>query len=163
MKIDLTLENKTNEEIQNFKNIFVKIIKRTLKKLKIKNKVSLSVSFVSDETIKLLNKEYRQIDKSTDVLSFVFNEQLDEEELTFYLSQIKIKELGDIVINYNQAKQQALQYNHSLTREVCFLFTHGLLHLLGFDHKKIDDEKNMFCLQEEILKELKINKEGESK
>lgn len=163
MKIDLTLENKTNEEIQNFKNIFVKIIKRTLKKLKIKNKVSLSVSFVSDETIKLLNKEYRQIDKSTDVLSFVFNEQLDEEELTFYLSQIKIKELGDIVINYNQAKQQALQYNHSLIREVCFLFTHGLLHLLGFDHKKIDDEKNMFCLQEEILKELKINKEGESK
>ena len=69
------------------------------------------------------------------------------------------RELGDIFISVDHAKSQAEEYGHSLRREMCFLFTHGLLHLLGYDHMKEEDEKVMFTLQKEILKELHMTRE----
>lgn len=158
MKVDLTLINDVEEEIGNYKKVFKKIIIFVLKKLKIKQNVSLSVSFVDVKEIKSLNKQYRNIDKETDVLSFVFDEQLSEKEKSFYKTKVKIKELGDIVISYEIALKQATSYNHSLNREICFLFTHGLLHLLGYDHANIEEEKQMFSLQEEVLSKLGINR-----
>ena len=67
-----------------------------------------------------------------------------------------IREIGDIIINYDRACQQAEEYNHSLKREMCFLFTHGVLHLLVYDHMNKDDEEVMFSLQRKILDDLKI-------
>ena len=104
------------------------------------NQYEISLLITNDETIHLLNKEYRQKDKPTDVLSFPM-----EDEVM----------LGDIVISLDTAKNQAQEREIGLEREIAFLFIHGLLHLLGYDHEtSVEDEKEMFALQEEILKKL---------
>ena len=91
-----------------------------------------------------LNKNYRKIDRETDVITFALedNEEVNEEEHRL---------LGDIYISVDKAKSQALEYGHSFKREICFLAVHGFLHLLGYDHMKKEDEEVMFKLQEEIL------------
>ena len=104
------------------------------------------------------NKTYRNIDRPTDVISFAF---LDSDELV----QIKGVPtlLGDIYICKEIAIKQKEEYGHSLRRELAFLFTHGLLHLFGYDHvNSIEEEKEMFSLQDEILDEVKINREKEN-
>ena len=104
------------------------------------NTYEISLLITDDETIHNLNKEYRQKDKPTDVLSF----PMDDEVL-----------LGDIVISMDTAKKQAEEREINIDREAAFLFIHGLLHLLGYDHEtSAEDEKEMFALQEEILKKL---------
>ena len=99
-------------------------------------------------TIHEINREYRKIDKETDVISFA---SLDDESL---LNMEDTVELGDIFINVEAIREQAKDYGHSLKREFCFLVIHGILHLLGYDHLNKDDEKVMFDLQEEILNEI---------
>ena len=103
------------------------------------------MTFVRSATIHKINREYRGIDRPTDVISFAIRDDLEEdipeEEL----------DLGDIFINIDYAKKQAKEYQHSYQREVGFLFTHGLLHCLGYDHMKPEDEKVMFPLQDKIL------------
>ena len=91
-----------------------------------------------------INKEYRNIDKTTDVISFALE---DEKRENF----TKIRLLGDIYISIDKAKEQAISYEHSLERELSFLAVHGLLHLLGYDHMTKEDEKIMFTKQKEIL------------
>ena len=107
---------------------------------------SLSVIYVTPEQIHEINREYRHIDRPTDVISFA----LKDEEDTYEMME-GLDELGDIFINVQAVVDQAAEYGHSLRREVCFLFTHGLLHLLGYDHMEKDDEKIMFALQDVIL------------
>ena len=80
-----------------------------------------------------------------------------EDNDQFYVEGMP-RSLGDIFISYDHAKVQAIEYGHSLQREMCFLFTHGLLHLLGYDHMNEEDEKEMFALQKEILNELGIER-----
>ena len=115
----------------------------------------LSVNFVSDEQIKRLNREFRKIDKVTDVLSFPNLQKKAEESLKNFQSDADFDTnmlfLGDVVISKNVAKTQAREFGHSMKREVCFLALHGLLHLLGYDHIEKDDEKIMNKLQDEIL------------
>lgn len=115
----------------------------------------LSVNFVSDEQIKRLNREFRKIDKVTDVLSFPNLQKKAEESLKNFQSDADFDTnmlfLGDVVISKNVAKAQAREFGHSMKREVCFLALHGLLHLLGYDHIEKDDEKIMNKLQDEIL------------
>jgi probable rRNA maturation factor len=97
-----------------------------------------------------INREYRQIDRPTDVLSF----PLYEPEEEFVLEEEEeFVTLGDIVISMPQAQLQAKEYGHSLQREVAFLAVHGFLHLLGYDHETEEEEKEMFARQEEILKQ----------
>ncbi|HHX07659.1 MAG TPA: rRNA maturation RNase YbeY [Erysipelothrix sp.] len=96
----------------------------------------VSVILVDDVEIQRLNQMYRQLNQATDVLSFV------DEDSTY---------LGDIFISVDAITRQASDYNHSIKREFCFLVTHGLLHLLGYDHETSDQRVNMFNLQEEIL------------
>lgn len=104
------------------------------------NQYEISLLLTDDETIRQLNKEYRNKDKSTDVLSFPM-----EDEIM----------LGDIAISVNTAKRQAEEAEINLDRETAFLFIHGLLHLLGYDHETSqEDEAEMFALQEKILKKL---------
>lgn len=121
------------------------LIKRTLKHEKIKN-ANFSIVFVDEEKIKYLNKNYRNKDSVTDVISFAFE---DNEKVIYN----KMRFLGEIYICIPKMKSQALEYGHSEERELAFLTVHGLLHLLGYDHMTKEDEKVMFGLQEELLNE----------
>jgi probable rRNA maturation factor len=123
------------------------LIEHTLAKLKVKNSC-FSIIFISDEEMKKLNKEYRGINNTTDVVSFALNDngKLDGP----------INLLGDIYISIPKMIAQAKEYNHSEKRELSFLVIHGLLHLLGYNHDHNEDEKKMFDLQKEILNEKKI-------
>ncbi len=122
--------------------------------------VCVSLNFVSDEEIHRLNKEFRNVDKVTDVLSFPNLNKTPKEKLEKFKKSYDFDEgllfLGDIVISKNVAKSQAREYEHSLTREVCFLALHGFLHLLGFDHVKEEDEKVMNKIQDKILSEVNL-------
>lgn len=121
-------------------------IKNVMKHEKIKN-ANFSIVFVSNEKIQELNKNYRNIDRITDVLSFAFE---DNEDIVYNNTRF----LGEIFICISRMKEQAKEYGHSETRELAFLVVHGLLHLLGYDHTKGEkEEKEMFELQEVILNE----------
>lgn len=110
-----------------------------------------TITFIDDEKMHEMNLNYRGIDRTTDVLSFALN---DKEEN--YVSEINL--LGDIFVSIPKMKSQALEYGHSEKRELSFLCIHGLLHLLGYDHMTTEDEKVMFNLQEEVLRDAGIEK-----
>ncbi len=114
----------------------------------------LSVLIVDNEYIRELNSLYRDKDESTDVLSFAMNE-LGEDEPDFP-EQAEINILGDVVISLEQALLQSKEYDHSLERELGYLLTHGLLHLLGYDHDNEDELKAMRDLEEKIMSAVKL-------
>ena len=121
----------------------------------------ISLSFVDNEAIKELNKETRNKDAVTDVLSFPMLEQDEDGTLIIYDEDIidDYVLLGDIVISAERAVQQAEEYGHSLMREICFLAVHSALHLLGYDHERSpEEEKLQFKKQEEILSSLGITR-----
>ena len=151
MSIKLHYQNYYPKRIKSYKKVFKEIADFTYELLELKKKYELSVSIIDDETIHTYNKQYRGIDRPTDVLSFAFQ---DDEDMI--LDSKLPTELGDILISYETMLRQADEYGHSIEREMCFLFTHGLLHLLGYDHMEKDDEKEMFALQNEILEGLGI-------
>lgn len=117
--------------------------------------VSVSVNFVSQEQIKNLNKEFRDKDRETDVLSFPNLNKKYDEKLEKFDSERNFDDnflfLGDIVICKNVAKKQAKEYGHSKKREICYLALHGLLHLLGYDHIEKEEEEIMTKTAEEIM------------
>ncbi|REK59656.1 MAG: rRNA maturation RNase YbeY [Thermobacillus sp.] len=115
----------------------------------------VALTFVDDARIRELNREYRGIDRPTDVLSFAMQEG-DEPDIVFDEWEDGETDpvsgmLGDIVISLERAKAQSEEYGHSLEREIGFLFVHGFLHLLGYDHQTAEEEAVMFARQEEIL------------
>lgn len=142
--MEITIYNRTNEDVQGYQALFEKIGAAAEKQLHLSQTCEISVTFVRSAAIHKINRDYRGIDRPTDVISFAINDSPD-------LIDDGEKDLGDLFININYARRQAKEYGHSLKREVCFLFTHGLLHCLGYDHMKPEDEKVMFALQEEIL------------
>ncbi len=119
------------------------VIEATLKREKVENAL-FSIIFVNEEEIRKINRECRNIDKVTDVISFAFE---DNEEILYN----NIRVLGDIYICIPRMLEQARDYGHSAKRELSFLTVHGLLHLLGYDHISKSDEEKMFALQELIL------------
>ena len=127
------------EELDGLK----KLLEFALKYQNLTN-VDFNVILVSEDKIHEINKEYRGIDRPTDVISFALEDNKDIEYDNYRL-------LGDIYICDNKVFDQAKEYGHSVKRELSFLAVHGLLHLLGYDHMKPEDEKVMFGLQEEIL------------
>lgn len=142
--MEITIYNRTNEDVQGYQALFEKIGAAAEKQLHLSQICEISVTFVRSAAIHKINRDYRGIDRPTDVISFAINDSPD-------LIDDGEKDLGDLFININYARRQAKEYGHSLKREVCFLFTHGLLHCLGYDHMKPEDEKVMFALQEKIL------------
>ena len=152
MAIDFVYEYEKNLCDESFEEQFVKIIETALEYLKIDDDIEMSCVLVDDEEIHRINKDYRNIDRATDVISFAL-----EDNDQFYVEGMP-RSLGDIFISVDHAKAQAQEYGHSLYREMCFLFTHGLLHLLGYDHMNEDDEKEMFALQKAILDILHIER-----
>ncbi|OKP97209.1 rRNA maturation RNase YbeY [Paenibacillus sp. P46E] len=117
----------------------------------------VDLTFVNNERIHELNMEYRGIDRPTDVLSFAMNETGEDEPEIIYVSQDNGEGedvpyvLGDIIISVTRAQEQALEYGHSLERELGFLFVHGFLHLLGYDHQDAASEAEMMSKQEHVL------------
>lgn len=147
--MNYTFINQTNENSwKNYRVLVTLVMKECIRILKIKKKFQFSVILVDSDTIQEINKQYRQKDQVTDVISFASNDILGFE------IKESINELGDIFINVDRVRSQALDYGHSLKREFSFLVTHGLLHLLGYDHMNPQEEKEMFQLQEEILSEI---------
>lgn len=126
--------------------------------------LEVSLSFVGEDEIRELNKEYRDTDKVTDVLSFptVDNPERGVIDLASHASDLNpetwLLNLGDIIICLPRAKQQAKEYGHSLKREVAFLSLHSLLHLLGYDHMNQSDEKQMTAVQNAVLDKLNIKR-----
>lgn len=154
MKINFSL----NKEASAFKGNIKEIYETALKEVGISENILVNVALVSAEKIKNLNKEYRGVDRVTDVLSFPMIDNFSniENEADFFTGVCNI---GDIYINLERAKEQAEEYGHSLKREFCFLALHGFLHLLGFDHMEKDEEKEMFELQNIVMQKVNIGRE----
>lgn len=145
--MSILINNEYNVEI-NFSNDFNNLYKITKNILNINKDYELSVSFINDKEIKEINKTYRNIDSTTDVISFAM---LDNEDLNDkFNSEL---DLGDIFISVDTAIIQAKNLNQSLKVEIRFLFVHGLLHLLGYDHQIESEEEEMFTLQRKIINE----------
>jgi probable rRNA maturation factor len=142
-----TIENNNLYQDYDFLNT---VLDHALEHEKVKNAI-FSIIFVNDDEIHQINKEYRGIDRVTDVISFAFEDNKDIE-----YNDIRL--LGDIYICIPQMKRQAAEYGHSEKRELSFLAVHGLLHLLGYDHMSEEEEKVMFGLQELILNETNIKR-----
>lgn len=122
-----------------------KIIDKTLEMEKVKSS-NFAIVFIDDERMHELNKNYRGIDRTTDVLSFAFE---DNNKICY-----NIRQLGEIYVSIPKMKAQAKEYGHSQKRELAFLVVHGLLHLLGYDHTLgVEEEKVMFEKQELVLNE----------
>ena len=141
--------NETNIDLEKELKAVERVLKHGLKKLQIDEAI-FNVIIVDNDYIHKLNKEYRNIDRETDVITFAL-----EDDDTF---NPEIRILGDIYISIDKAKSQSEEYGHSLLRELSFLAVHGMLHLLGYDHIKKEEEEVMFKLQEEILDEMDIKR-----
>ena len=141
--------NNTKKEIKEI-SLLKEYLKFIIKKLNIEDGI-FNIIFVTNEEIHKINKEYRSIDRVTDVISFALE---DNNDITYENFRL----LGDIYIAIDVAYDQAKEYNHSKEREVCFLATHGLLHLLGYDHMNEEDEREMFTLQEKLLNDYEIKR-----
>lgn len=142
--------NNTNNDINTSE--LEDYIKYVVKELDIENAV-FNIIFIDNEEIRKINREYRNVDRETDVISFALEDNMDVVYEDFRL-------LGDIYISYEKAIEQAELYNHSVKREVFFLATHGILHLLGYDHMEEEDEKVMFGKQNELLDGYGITRES---
>ncbi len=140
-------DRKLDEEIKKLYDLLA----FTLKREKLDN-VEFNIILVDSETIHDINRTYRNVDRVTDVISFAL-----EDNKTIELDH---RLLGDIYICVERAESQAIEYGHSFLRELSFLAIHGLLHLLGYDHVKAEDEKIMFSKQEDILNEFGIRRES---
>lgn len=117
----------------------------------------VDITIVDDEEIHRLNREYRDVDRPTDVLSFALDEGgEDEPEL---LDAPEEYLLGDIIISAETAQRQGEEFGHGLTREVVYLAVHGLLHLLGYDHMTEEDKVVMRAKEEEALREIELSEE----
>ena len=149
--MELDFVNQGPASYDAYEKIYRDLYERVFSHLGLKGNYFTDVTIVNDEEIHKINREYRKVDRPTDVISFAF---LDDK------NEIPQKDgspicLGEIIISYERAEAQAKEYGHSLLREMSFLFLHGMLHLLGYDHMSKEQEIVMFKLQDEILGGLK--------
>ncbi len=149
MKIELSFYNDTNEK--NFsKRYFFNIAKTIFQHLNLDDYFIFEVNLVSLDQIHQINKQYRKIDRPTDVISFAFEDYFEGENKIIHSNSLP-RDLGEIFICVDKCKAQAEEFAHSVDREMAFLFTHGILHLLGYNHIKKEDEVIMFKVQDEIM------------
>lgn len=150
--MELVFSNTLDSKFDVMEGRYNEILAATFKHLNVVDNYEVDVSFVDDETIHQINRDYRGVDRVTDVISFAFN---DDKDPAHQINDPDIeKMLGEILISIPQAERQAKEIGNTLYRELSFLFTHGLLHLLGYDHMVKEDEVVMFDLQDRILEEV---------
>ena len=141
-----------NEE-QEYVNILNTVLKKCFMEEKLEEKnLYVNIVLTNPSNIRKMNREYRSIDKETDVLSFPMFEKEEIEKRKDLNEDI----LGDIVISIDRVKEQAEEYGHSFKRELAYMAVHGFYHLMGYDHMNEDDKKEMRQKEENILEKLKI-------
>lgn len=146
---EITIINETDKNVDT--DLLNKVADYALKSENVDNGI-VNIIIVDNDRIKCINKNYRNIDKETDVISFAL-----EDDDTFI--ELPVRVLGDIYVSIDKVKSQASEYCHSEKREICFLVVHGILHLLGYDHMNERDEVIMFSKQDKILDELDIRRD----
>ena len=119
---------------------------------------AVGIIIMDDAGIRELNRDYRGVDAPTDVLSFAFLEQLEEEPEIIQDGGEEILLLGDIVVSAEAVERQAEEYGHSVIRELCFLVVHGIFHLLGYDHQTPEADQLMVAKQKKVLDDLNISR-----
>ncbi|MDQ0161302.1 rRNA maturation RNase YbeY [Bacillus alveayuensis] len=149
MRLMIDLVDETNTLSKEQLQMVEKLLHFAAEEEKVEDGAELSVTFVTNEEIQKINREYRGKDQPTDVISFAL-EEMGEGEVKVIGADLP-KALGDIIISVEKAKEQAEEYGHSFIREIGFLTIHGFLHLLGYDHMTEEEEKIMFARQKEIL------------
>ncbi|MBD5383954.1 MAG: rRNA maturation RNase YbeY [Ruminococcaceae bacterium] len=156
MKIFIDYNNEQDKLTppDDFEKLVEDCTRAALAEEEIEDDAEVSVTLVDNARIREMNAEFREIDRETDVLSFPLG---DESGFEVDPDTDAIL-LGDIVISLEKANAQAEEYGHSFKREVAFLITHSLFHLLGYDHMTEDEEKEMFAKQEKVLQQLGITR-----
>lgn len=151
--MDIVIYDETAQITEEKRTWMEELLQFSAKKLTVPEDAEISITVVGNQKIREINRDYRNKDAVTDVISFA---QEDDEDIfmTMDLEDEEIpRDLGDIFLSYDKAVEQAKDYGHSVDRELGFLLVHGFLHLNGYDHMTEADEKEMFSLQEEILRE----------
>ncbi len=147
------------EENLQYTNIINRVIEQCFKEEKLeKTNLYISVILTNPEKIREINKEYRKIDKPTDVLSFPMFEKEEIEQIKASKENIVEEVLGDIVISIEQVEKQAQEYGHSFERELAYMLVHGFYHLMGYDHIKEEDKQKMRPKEEKVLNDLDITR-----
>lgn len=159
--MSLTIINKQNKyETGNIEKLMDTVFHLVLDERGVDRDCQVSLTLCDNKEIREINREYRKIDRPTDVLSFpmieyrdgaVFNNDYNEDDIDMDTGEII---LGDIVISLERAYEQSVEYGHSFEREISFLMVHGMLHILGFDHESEDDREKMRKEEERILGKL---------
>lgn len=149
MAIRIEMVDETEEVSESSLQLIEEVIQKAAEVEDVTEDYEVSITLVDNETIREINREYRNQDAVTDVISFALNED-GEDELQI-IGGAPEQLLGDIIISIPRASEQAESYGHSFERELAFLAVHGFLHLLGYDHMTEKEEKTMFAKQEDIL------------
>lgn len=166
----ILMENETEDELDfDYRKVLEKVIAQSAKQEQCPYEFEVNLTLTDNDGIRELNREFRELDVPTDVLSFPMVEyevpgdfsQLEREETRIQYFHPETGELllGDVVISIERAKEQAKEYGHSLKREICFLTAHSMLHLFGYDHMENVERKIMEEKQEQILQSLGIVRE----
>ena len=147
------------EKVKSWEDIVKRVFEECFKEEQLQDsKLYITVTFTNPKNIQSINKEYRHIDRPTDVLSFPMyqKEELDQkiEKMDFQYQDI----LGDIVISIPKVEEQAKEYGHSFERELSYMLVHGFYHLMGYDHIEEEDKKQMRKKEEKILETLNISR-----
>lgn len=145
------------EENDEYKELINTVINKCFEEENLKNtNLYISITLTTPQNIKDINKEYRNIDKETDVLSFPMFEQEEIKKIIESKQHIVEDVLGDIVISVKKVQEQAIEYGHSFERELSYMLVHGFYHLMGYDHIKEEDKQKMRPKEEKILHDLNI-------
>ena len=152
------VEYKGIERKSEYEDIIERVLTKCFEIENIQSKnLYISIILTTPEEIRKLNREYRDVDKETDVLSFPMYEKVEIEELEKSISEWD-DVLGDIVISIPRVEEQAKEYGHSFEREFAYMLVHGFYHLMGEDHIKEEDKKQMREKEERVLESLNINR-----
>ena len=155
MQIEISNQQEKMTVTQAIEDRIIEVLEETARVHEVDDLAEVSLMFTDDETIHEMNREYRGIDRPTDVLSFALEE--GEEEEIYGGPEENL--LGDIIISVETATRQAEDYGHSVEREMAFLALHGMLHLLGYDHMEEEERQEMRAQEEAILASLGITRE----
>lgn len=151
--MEIAFLDETNTVSQEKINEIDELLQYAADYLKLPEDTEMSVTFMDNAAIQVINRDYRDKDQPTDVISFALEEETEEELPIIFDDEMPAmpRNLGDIMISVERAKEQASEYGHSYDRELGFLALHGFLHINGYNHMTPEDEKEMFGLQKEIL------------
>lgn len=148
------------QENKEYIELIEKVIDKCFEEEKLKDlNIYISITLTTPKQIRKLNKEYRNIDKETDVLSFPMFEKNEIDKIVEKKEEMPVAEvLGDVIISVERVKEQAIEYGHSFERELSYMLVHGFYHLMGYDHIEEEDKIQMRPKEEKILQELKITR-----